>query len=72
MWTNTKSTIKCPRGDCIHYSTPETELPCRDCTCNQYSSFMCRAFRYESKLKGDVQHDRDRAEPPVLGEPSPG
>lgn len=49
MWTNISTTIKCPRGDCLHTKCPADEPPCSFCTCNQYSTSLCRSFQYETK-----------------------
>lgn len=49
MWTNTSASIKCPRGDCLHTKCAADEPPCSFCTCNQYSTSLCRSFQYEPK-----------------------
>lgn len=49
MWTKPTADVKCPRGDCIHYSTPPDAYPCYDCTCNHKSSSLCRTFNYKPK-----------------------
>ena len=72
MWNKAPAKVKCPRGDCLHYSKAPDELPCRACTCNRECNSMCRAFRYESNAKGAETHDRNRTEPPVLGESPEG
>jgi len=66
MWTNISTTIKCPRGDCLHTKCPADEPPCSSCTCNRRSDSMCRHFAYQPK---GANYDRDRAKPSVLGEP---
>ena len=59
MWTNISITIKCPRGDCLHTKCAADEQPCSSCTCNRYSTSLCREFRYTPKnLPGkEKQHD---------------
>ena len=49
MWTNISTTIKCPRGDCLHTKCAADEQPCSGCTCNQLSGGIARTFRYEPK-----------------------
>lgn len=72
MWNKAPAKVKCPRGDCVHYRKSPNELPCRACTCNRECNSMCRAFRYESNVKGADLHDRNRTEPPVLGKSPEG
>lgn len=62
MWTKPTADIKCPRGDCLHYSKAPDELPCRACTCNRACNSMCRAFRYESKGVTPIDTGRTQAE----------
>jgi hypothetical protein len=69
MWTKPTADIKCPRGDCLHYSKAPDELPCRACTCNQRSNSICRHFAYQPK---GASYDRNRTEPPVLGKTPEG
>lgn len=62
MWTNISTTIKCPRGDCLHTKCAADEQPCSVCTCNQYSDSMGRTFRFAPKglpeIRKEEQDDR--------------
>ena len=49
MWTNISTTIKCPRGDCLHTKCAADEPPCSGCTCNQLSGAIARTFRFAPK-----------------------
>lgn len=64
MWGKIPKTVKCPRGDCVHYNTPRDEHPCKDCTCCYLSESMCKSFNYKSKtLEGvEICEIRERAE----------
>lgn len=57
MWTNISTTIKCPRGDCAHAKTDAKEEPCSSCTCNQYSTSLCRTFRFAPKGLPEIRKE---------------
>lgn len=59
MWTNISTTIKCPRGDCLHTKCRPDEPPCSGCTCNQYSDSIGRTFRYKPTRMTERKEKKD-------------
>ena len=49
MWTHPTADVKCPRGDCLHYSKAPNELPCRYCTCNREALTHCASLQYKPR-----------------------
>ena len=61
MWGKQPKGIKCCRGDCVHYSTPSDENPCRNCTCCYVSNAVCKSFNFQSSTMKEVEeHDTGR------------
>lgn len=56
MWTKPKTDIKCPRGDCVYYSTPRNDAPCSCCTCCNSSNAMSKSFNYVSATMWEYQN----------------
>lgn len=57
MWGKIPKTVKCPRGDCLHYECKPDAYPCLICTCNQHGAQYGKELKYESK---DVRRIEDR------------
>ena len=57
MWGKIPTTVKCPRGDCLHYECKPDAYPCLSCTCNRHGVQYGKELKYESK---DVRFNENR------------